>query len=202
MADYDALLNVVEKYAKENRVPIISHEGTQLLSTVVKEYKPRSVLEIGTAIGYSTMIIAMNAPEAKITTIELDEKRAETALCFLGEAKLLDCVDLILGDAGQVLPTLNAKFDMVFIDAAKGQYLNYLLNILDKLNPNAVVIADNVLFRGMVEGDAVPLRRYKTIVKRLREYLQFVRHDERFNTYIHDIGDGMAISIYQGENKN
>jgi len=202
MNECNSTLSIMEQYAKENSVPIISQAGAKLLSATVKEYKPRSILEIGTAIGYSTMIIANSAPTAHITTIELDEQRAATALRFLGEAKLLDSVDLIIGDAGQILNTLTIKFDMVFIDAAKGQYLNYLLNILDKLNDNAIVIADNVLFRGMVEGDEIPLRRYKTIVKRLREYLQFVRQDARFNTRIHKIGDGIAISIYQGENNN
>lgn len=202
MDEYSTLISIVEQYAMENNVPIISKAGAELLAQTVKEYKPMSILEIGTAIGYSTMIIARNAPTAHITTIELDEQRAATALQFLEKAKLLDSVQLLKGDAGQVLDTLTLKFDMVFIDAAKGQYLNYLLSILDKLNNSAVIIADNVLFRGMVEGNEITHRRFKTIVKRLREYLQFVRHDARFKTSIHNIGDGIAISIYQGESNN
>ena len=110
-------------------------------------------------------------------------------------------MELLDGDASEILLQLDGKFDLVFIDAAKGQYLDYLQKIMGKLSENAVVIADNVLFRGMVLSDEPPLKRYRTIVKRQREYLDFVHLDPGFLTTIHHEGDGVAISYYRGANE-
>lgn len=198
MVNLDSLLRTMEAYASENRVPIIRDEGATLLAQTVQTYQPKSVLEIGTAIGYSTMLIGANALDTKIVTIEIDEERACKARGFLTQAGLSDRVEIIEGDAGQIINELNLRFDMVFIDAAKGQYLNYLNKTIDKLTDNAVIFADNVLFRGMVEGNIATPRRYRTIVKRLREYLDFINNDSRFCTSLYHIGDGIAISIYRG----
>ncbi|MGI6093308.1 MAG: O-methyltransferase [Negativicutes bacterium] len=192
------LLKNMENYARENKVPIINSQGADLLVETVKTYRPSSVLEIGTAIGYSTLLIARNSPSAKIISIEIDPDRVAQADTFIRQAGLSDQVDIVVGDANQVISTLNTKFDMVFIDAAKGQYLNYLVKVMEKLNDNAVIFTDNVLFRGMVEGDIETPRRYRTIVKRLREFLEFIHQDSRFSTSLYRSGDGIAISIYQG----
>ncbi|NLP41182.1 MAG: O-methyltransferase [Veillonellaceae bacterium] len=194
----DMLLKNMENYARENKVPIINSQGADLLVETVKTYRPSSVLEIGTAIGYSTLLIARNSPSAKIISIEIDPDRVAQADTFIRQAGLSDQVDIVVGDANQVISTLNTKFDMVFIDAAKGQYLNYLVKVMEKLNDNAVIFTDNVLFRGMVEGDIETPRRYRTIVKRLREFLEFIHQDSRFSTSLYRSGDGIAISIYQG----
>jgi predicted O-methyltransferase YrrM len=198
----DQLLRSMKAYAVRHNVPVIGPEGAALLAATVAEKQPVSILEIGAAIGYSTLLMAGAAPDtARITTLELDTERAAVAREFIVRSAYADRIELVVGDAAQVLPGLAGRYDLVFIDAAKGQYLDYLGKILDKLEPGAVVVADNVLFRGMVlDGGEVP-RRFKTIVKRLRDYLAFVTGDARFDTTIHRSGDGMAISYFRGATK-
>lgn len=194
----EELLAEMRQFAADNKVPIISDAGARLLEDTAAKKQPRFILEIGTAIGYSALLIARNCPMAMITTIELNAERAATARQFIIRSGLSDRIFLVEGDAGKILPGLTSQFDMVFIDAAKGQYLDYLTKLLDKLNSGAVIFADNVLFRGLVTSPEPPPRRYKTIVSRLRGYLEFVTNDSRFVTTVHPAGDGAAISIYQG----
>jgi predicted O-methyltransferase YrrM len=194
----DETLAAMQEYAVLRKVPIISTEGAAILVRLTLDFRPKSILEIGTAIGYSTLLFAANtSADAQITTIEQDSKRIEAAKEFWSETSLRGKIRIIEGDAGEVLPELEDCFDLVFIDAAKGQYLNYLLKIKDKLYPGAVIIADNVLFRGMVQGDCLPPKRYRTIVRRLKGYLEFVTNDPDFATTILDDGDGIAISYYK-----
>lgn len=196
------LLEEIEKYAAEYNVPIINKISSNLLIDVVKKNKPKSILEIGTAIGYSSLLMAHYMPEGgKIITIEQDAARIDIAYDYIARAGRTEQIQLLDGDASTVLLQIEDTFDMVFIDAAKAQYLDYLLKIINNLTVGAVVIADNVLFRGMVMSKEPPLKRYKTIVKRLKEYLDFVNNDPRFSTTIHSEGDGVAISYYQGANK-
>ncbi|VBB06019.1 o-methyltransferase [Lucifera butyrica] len=199
MSDVTAILENMQEYARQFRVPILSAEGVSLLSQAIQIHRPQSILEIGTAIGYSAIIMAGHAsPGARILTIEQDEARLMTARHFIQQAGMEAMITVVPGDAGNVLPELTGRFDFVFIDAAKGQYLNYLRQIMDRLLPGAVIIADNVLFRGMV-GKADPPRRYRTIVKRLEQYLTFVTEDRRFQTTVYSRGDGIAISRFQGD---
>ncbi|MBP2634166.1 MAG: putative O-methyltransferase [Firmicutes bacterium] len=197
------ILSEMEQYAVTHNVPIIQKESTQLLCEITAANKPVSILEIGTAIGYSTLLLAAAMPvHGKITTIELDEQRVTMAKRFFSQAGINNEIEFITGNAGEVLSGLTGKFDFVFIDAAKGQYLDYLFKIMDKLSPGAIVIADNVLFRGWVLGSETIPKRFRTIVKRLKAYLDFVSNDVRFDTVIHHIGDGVAVSHYQGEQKH
>ncbi|SFL81495.1 Predicted O-methyltransferase YrrM [Pelosinus propionicus DSM 13327] len=196
------LFKEIEDYAAEYNVPIINKKSSNRLIEIVKQNKPKSILEIGTAIGYSALLMAHYMPlDSKIITIEQDAARIDIAYDYIARAGKSEQIQLLDGDASTILLQLEGTFDMVFIDAAKAQYLDYLCKIIDKLAIGAVVIADNVLFRGMVLSDDPPLRRYKTIVKRLKEYLQFVNTDPRFSTTLHFEGDGVAISYYQGANK-
>jgi predicted O-methyltransferase YrrM len=193
------VLNEMREYASEYRVPIISPSGGALLAQMVASRKAVSILEIGTAIGYSTLLMALNMPPGgQIVTMEQDPERIRLAHDFLARAGMNERVEIISGDAGLELTRLGGKFDFVFIDAAKGQYLDYLHKVMDKLSANAVIIADNVLFRGMVLSDEEPPKRYRTIVRRLREYIDFINHDLRFTSMIMKQGDGLAISYYQG----
>ncbi|MBC8015575.1 MAG: O-methyltransferase [Sporomusaceae bacterium] len=196
------LFKEIEAYADENSIPIINKVSSQLLIDLVKKEAPQSILEIGTAVGYSALLIANHMPkDSKIITIEQDANRIDTAYNFITRAGRIEQIQLIDGDASEILMQLEGPFDLVFIDAAKGQYLDYLQKVVDKLSIGAVVIADNVLFRGMVRSEQPVIKRYRTIVKRLREYLDFVSHDPRFFTTIHNEGDGVAISYYRGANK-
>ncbi|MBP2642289.1 MAG: putative O-methyltransferase [Firmicutes bacterium] len=194
------ILQELEAYAQKHHVPIITKESSQLLVNTVVVKKPIAVLEIGTAIGYSTILIAANLDkQTVITSIEIDPDRANIAKAYIEKARVDPEIHVLEGDAAQILPVLDGPFDLVFIDAAKGQYLNYLEQVLGKLNSGAVIIADNILFRGYIKGNVPVPRRFRTIVKRLASYLEFVTHDPRFDTVVHDIGDGVAITYYRGE---
>ena len=200
--DYTILLATrkeAERYAIEKRVPIVSQAGTALLTQIVSIFQPQRILEVGTAIGYSAMVIAASMPVgASIVTIEQDPDRFSVAEKFLTKAGLSSQVQMCCGDARQILSDLSGPFDLVFFDAAKGQYPDYLAAVREKLSAEAVIIADNILFRGLVEEQGSIPRRYRTIVKRLREYLNLVNDQRYFHTDIHRGGDGIAVSYYQG----
>lgn len=202
MSDMLTLFKEIEEYATENSIPIINKVSSELLVAEVEKKAPTSVLEIGTAVGYSALLMVNHMPkDGKIVTIEQDANRIDTAYDYITRAGRIEQIQLLDGDASEILTQIEGTFDLVFIDAAKGQYLDYLEKVMDKLADGAVVIADNVLFRGMVMSDEPPLKRYRTIVKRLRDYLDFVNNDPRFSTTIHSEGDGVAISYYQGAKK-
>ncbi len=193
------LLEQLEEFAVQWHVPVISRAGGRLLTEAVRKWQPQSILEIGTAIGYSTLRMAAEMPVgARIVSIELDRERVDIAKDFVAKAGMLEQIEILCGDAGEILPRLTGPFDMVFIDAAKGQYLDYLHKVMGKLSQGAVVMADNVLFRGLVTSGDEPPRRYRTLVRRLRQYLEFVTNDPRFSTTVHHDGDGLSISIFQG----
>lgn len=200
--DYAALIAArknAERYAIENRVPIVSQAGAVLLTQLVAIRRPQRILEIGTAIGYSAMVIAAAMPVgASIVTIEQDPDRFSVAEKFLTNAGLFSQVQMHCGDARQILDDVCGPFDLVFIDAAKGQYPDYLAAVRKKLSSEAVIIADNILFRDLVEEQGIIPRRYRTIVKRLREYLSLVNDPCYFRTDIHRGGDGIAVSYYRG----
>ena len=191
----DGILAEMEEYAKNNHVPIIHPEVERFLSVIGKIKNPKYILEVGTAIGYSAMAMSSFLQDGgRIDTIERNDKIIEKARENIEKAKLEDKINIIQGDAIDVLKDLNAKYDIVFIDAAKGHYLEFLQNIKNNLNKNAIIISDNVLYKGMVANDELIIRRKKTIVKRLREYLNFICNSELLDTTIIPIGDGVAIS--------
>ena len=193
----EALFKQMEDFAKENKVPIINENGRKVFIDIVKKYKPQRVLEIGTAIGYSALLtIYYGAENAKIISLELDEERATQAQNFINQSKYKDQIEIILGDAAENIGKLDKiyKFDMVFIDAAKGQYPDYLKKVLPLLADDGIILADNVLFRGYVMSEEKPPRRYKTIVKRLREYIAMVSDRDKFTTEIFENGDGLALT--------
>ena len=189
------LLAEMKDYGEANHVPIININGLKVLVETVKKARPHRVLEIGTAIGYSTLYIADNSAEdVEIATLELSEERAAEARAFIGRSPYKENITIMTGDAGENLLQLQGKFDLVFIDAAKGQYPDYFRKVYPMLADNAVVIADNVLFRGYVRGGVEAPRRFRTIVKRLREYIDLVENSQEFQTEIFENGDGLAVS--------
>ena len=193
------ILNEQRLYALMNRVPILRESEVALFDELIDLYRPMSVLEVGTAIGYSTLLLARNLGQGgKITSIELDEERYKVAQHFVDQSDYTSDITLLLGDASDIIPTLEGPFDMVFLDGPKGQYLHQLKALMPRLTDNAVILADNVLFRGYVRGEKEAPRRYKTITKRLQDYLKFVENKEAFNTTIYPMGDGMSVSIWKG----
>lgn len=190
-----ALLEEMRAYGEANRVPIINAGGLRVLIDAVRAKKPRRVLEIGTAIGYSTLYIAAFAHEAaELVTLELNEERAAEAEGFIARSGFAGRIEIVTGDAGENIQKQSGPFDFVFIDAAKGQYPDYLRKVYPLLADDAVVAADNVLFRGYVRGGVPVPRRFRTIVRRLREYISLVTENGGFRTEIHADGDGLAVS--------
>ena len=198
----DCLFKEMEIFAEENHVPIIKEAERAIFRGIMAKYQPKRILEIGTAIGYSALLMAHCGQGAKIKTLELSEERARTAQSFIDRSPYKDDIEIVVGDAGETLLSLAATemFDMVFIDAAKGQYPDYLQKILPHLNAGGVIVTDNVLFRGYVLGAEKPPRRYRTIVKRLREYLQIINDEKIFKTTIYEDGDGLAVSQKVNDN--
>lgn len=196
----EELLKQMEQYAVAYKVPIINQKGKLVLTSVIKEKKPKRVLEIGTAIGYSALLIAQNSDLAiQITSLELDESRATIARDFIRQSPYKDRIEVRYGDAAQLINALTETYDVVFIDAAKGQYPHYFQQVLPLLAQDGIIIADNVLFRGYVESAEKPPRRYKTIVTRLREYIKMATEHPDFLTEIHHDGDGLAVSYHRGK---
>ena len=187
----------MESYAALHHVPIINERGRQAFLQVVQEAKPHRVLEIGTAIGYSSLLMAQHgAADIEITTLELSDERIKTAQGYIDRSAYADRIHIMGGDAAENLLKLQMtgqKFDFVFIDAAKGQYVDYFHKIQPMLADKAVILADNVLFRGYVKGDVPTPRRFKTIVKRLREYIELVSQPP-YVTEILENGDGIAVT--------
>lgn len=191
----EEVLKAMEAYAKKENVPIINENGKAVLIKVAAEKKARRILEIGTAIGYSALLLAKNSAEdVQITTLELSDERADQAEKFIAASPYKNQIKLLRGDAAMNMERLNGPFDLVFMDAAKGQYPEYFRLALPLLAEDATIIADNVLFRGYVRSEEKPPRRYKTIVKRLREYIEIVEQHPEFTTKIYENGDGLAVS--------
>ena len=192
----EEFLKELEEEGLKEKVPIASQEVAKFLKFMVGLTKSEQILEIGTAIGYSTTYLAWGLGErsGQITTIDIQLERLEQAKNNLARAGLREKVHFILGDAKEVLPTLTGPYDYIFLDSAKGQYLNLLPECLRLLKPGGLLVTDNVYFRGMVEGQ-VPLHpRFKTIVKRLRQYLDTLKQHPELDTIILSLGDGLALS--------
>ena len=195
LEDLDELLAEMRAFGEAVHVPIINSRGLGVLLQAVEEQRPHRVLEIGTAIGYSALYIASkSAEDVEITSLELSEERAEIAQGYIDRSPFKDKIESRVGDAGEALTKLSGKYDFVFIDAAKGQYPDYFRKIQEHLTSNAVIVADNVLFRGYVMGTVEAPRRFKTIVKRLREYIDMVSENAGYVTKIYENGDGLAVS--------
>ena len=187
-------LMIVKQNALENHIPIIMDDTLEVIAGILKKIKPQNILEIGTAVGYSAMCFSEYLQEnGKIDTIERDEERIQQAKENFVKVGVQDKINLYEGDAIEILPTLNEKYDVVFIDAAKGKYPFFLEQALRMLNKNGVIIADNVLYKGYVMSD-YNKHKQRTAVRNLREYIARVNEDANLDTEILEVGDGLAIS--------
>lgn len=195
------LLEELEIYAERFQVPIIQKEVAQYLKVLLKWVKPKCVLEIGTAIGYSASLIAHEMAGGQIDTIELSVGMSDIAAQTFEKLSCLKpnvLVTQFLGDAQEVIPTLENTYDLIFIDAAKGHYQAFLDLCLPKLNAGGMIISDNVLYKGMVATDAYLVKRKITIVKRMRNYLSYISNHPDLETTILPFGDGLAITYKKG----
>ncbi len=189
----DELMKIKEK-ALEDHIPIIMDDTLEVIAEILTKIKPKSILEIGAAVGYSAMCFSEYLQEnGKIDTIERDEERIIQAKENFAKVGVEDKIKLYEGDAVEILPTLNGKYDVVFIDAAKGKYPFFLEQALRMLNEKGVIIADNVLYKGYVMSD-YNKHKQRTAVRNLREYIARVNEDANLDTEILEVGDGLAIS--------
>lgn len=181
---------------EDSYAPIVSRDTEQLIVTLLSLTKPKRVLEVGTAVGYSAILMADNLPEdSEIITIERYKKHAEIAVDNVFRVGYENKIKVIEGEAAQVLSWLDGGFDFIFLDAAKGQYIEFLPELLRLLNEGGVLLSDNVLFHGMTGDDENVIRRKITIVKRLRMYLDAITHHPELATSLIPIGDGVALSV-------
>ena len=192
-------LEKLEEYAIRERVPVIRREMQSFLKMFLALKQPERILEVGTAIGFSTLLMCEYGPQdLKITTIENYEKRIPIARENFRKAGRQDQITLIQGDAGEVLGELDGTFDMIFMDAAKGQYIHWLDDVLRLMKKGSVLISDNVLQEGdIIESHYLVERRKRTIYKRMREYLYELKHNPSLVTSILPLGDGVAVSVKQ-----
>ena len=190
-------LDEIEKYAKEMQVPVIRKQVQSLLKFLLEFSKPKRILEVGTAIGFSALLMSEYAPEdCHITTIEKYDKRIPVAKENFKRAKTEDRITLLEGDAAEILKELEGSFDLIFMDAAKGQYINFLPDILRLMAAGGLLVSDNVLQDGdIIESRFAVTRRNRTIHARMREYLYELKHHPKLETVILPVGDGVTLSV-------
>lgn len=192
-----SILDQIEQEALEGNVPIIRREMQSFLKVLLAMKQPGEILEVGTAVGFSAILMCEYSPkDCHITTIEKYEKRIPVARENFKRAKKETQITLLEGDAMEILKELQKPYDFIFMDAAKGQYIHFLPEVMRLLKPEGVLVSDNVLQDGdIIESHFAVERRNRTIYKRMREYLYQLKHEEQLLTSIIPIGDGAAVSI-------
>ena len=198
------ILETIEKEALESFVPIIRKEMQSFLKVLLAIRKPKRILEVGTAVGFSAILMSEYAPEdCHITTIEKYEKRIPIARNNFERAGKAERITLLEGDALDILKTLDEEYDFIFMDAAKGQYIYYMPEVIRLLSKGGVLVSDNVLQDGeIIESRFAVERRNRTIHSRMREYLYELKHHQLLETSIIPLGDGVALSTKVREEKN
>ena len=187
-------INEIRKYANANKIPIMQNEGIDFLTTFIIKHQIKNVLEIGTAIGYSAIMMALCSPNLKITTIERDEQRYLEAVKIIKKFNLEKRITLIFNDALNV--KIDEKFDLVFIDAAKAQNIRFFELFERNLLDNGYIITDNMYFHGLVHKNIkeISSRSLRGIVRKINDYIVFLKNNDKYTTTIYDIGDGIAVS--------
>lgn len=187
-------LEKIKKEALDEHIPIIMDDTLEVLENRLKDIKLNRILEIGTAVGYSAICFSKFLEDGGIIdTIEREEERVASAKNNIKRTEVEDKINILFGDAVEILPTLNEKYDMVFIDAAKGKYPFFLNEALRLINNNGIIIADNVLYKGYVMSD-YNRHKQRTAVRNLREYIKEIQENPLLETEILEVGDGLSIS--------
>ncbi|HIT23149.1 MAG TPA: O-methyltransferase [Candidatus Faecimonas intestinavium] len=194
MVDKYALIREMKQYAEVNNVPIMMDEGIDFLTTFILKNHVKNVLEIGTAIGYSAIMMALVDPNLKITTIERDEIRYLEALKNVKAFDLENRITLIYNDAFNV--KLDEKFDLIFIDAAKAQNIKFFEMFERNLEYRGVIITDNLKFHGLVEKkeEEIKSKNLRSLVRKIKDYIDYLKTNEKYNTEFFEVGDGISVS--------
>lgn len=189
-----SMVDQIEAYAIENNIPIIQQDGIEYLEKIITENNVNQILEIGTAIGYSAIKMALINDSIHVTTIERDEERYNEAIENINNCNLNNRINAIFKDALDDIPFDN-KFDLIFIDAAKSKSIEFFTKYEKYLNDNGIIITDNINFHGLVENiDNIKNRRTKALMKKIIKYVDFLKNNELYNTEFINIGDGISIS--------
>lgn len=184
----------IEKYAEEKNIPIMQKSGINFLTKYIEENNIKNILEIGTAIGYSAIKMALVNDKIKVTTIEKDTERYLTALKNIKDFDLEKRITLISGDALDI--ELDGKFDLIFIDAAKGQYIKFFEKYSKNLKKNGVIVSDNLDFHGFVkQEERIISKNLRQLVNKIRNYIEFLKNNTDFTTTFYKVGDGISVSI-------
>ena len=187
-------LEKVKQKALENHVPIVMDDSLEVIKEILISQNPKRILEIGTAVGYSASQFAKYAKESIIDTIELNEQRYNEAKENVKKIGIEDRINIYLGNAVEILPTIEEKYDVIFIDANKGKYPVFLQEAIRLSKTGTIIIADNILYKGYVMSD-YNNHKQRTAVRHLREYIKETMENEKLDTKILEVGDGLAISI-------
>lgn len=189
-----AKIKEIKEYAIDNKIPIMQSEGIDFLTTFIIKHQIKNVLEIGTAIGYSAIMMSLCSPNLKVTTIERDEERYLEAIKNIKKLNLEDRITLIFNDALNV--RIDDKVDLVFIDAAKAQNIKFFELFERNLNDEGYIITDNMYFHGLVKKDekTITSRNLRGIVRKIKDYITFLKNNEDYTTTIYEVGDGIAVS--------
>ena len=196
-----AVIEAIEQEALRDRVPIIRKEMQSFLKVLLMIKRPMRILEVGAAVGFSSILMSEYMPEGgHITTIENYDKRIPIARANFKRAGKEEQIDLIEGDALEVMHGLEGPYDLIFVDAAKGQYIHYLPEVMRLLGTDGVLVSDNVLQEGdIIESRFAVERRNRTIHSRMREYLYELKHHDQLQTSIIPLGDGVALSVKRSD---
>ena len=190
----DNLIKEMELYAEEKNIPIMQKKGIDFLCKIISKSNSKNILEIGTAIGYSAIKMALVNDDINVTSIERDQDRYILALKNIKKAKLDKRINVIFTDALDI--ELSDKYDLIFIDAAKGQYIKFFEKFKKNLNPGGVIISDNLSFHGLVEQKTrIESRNLRQLVGKIKKYIEFLENNKEFKTKFYKVGDGIAVSI-------
>ncbi len=202
LSESEGFLKELEVYAKENTVPIIQKEVRAFLGMLLKYKAPKNILELGTAIGYSSIFFSdYILPGGKIITLEREDDYYNLAMSNIKKAGKENVITVIKGDAFETVKKIDGTFDMIFMDANKSMYRYYLDTLLPRLSPGGIVICDNILYKGMVSCDDLAPRKQNTIIQNLRDFLSYISHHPQLETSIVPIGDGVSLSVKLQEEK-
>ncbi|MFB9761124.1 O-methyltransferase [Ectobacillus funiculus] len=192
----DELLVNMEQYASEHGVPIMDRLGMEFMLQMLRLIQPKAILEIGAAIGYSGIRMASAVDDVHVVTIERDRDRYEKAVSYIQQSSVSERISLLYGDALEVFDEVqkHGTFDVIFIDAAKGQYQRFFELYEPLLNEKGVIITDNVLFRGLVAEENIENKRIRSLVKKIKTYNEWLMAHHGYDTVIFPIGDGVAVS--------
>lgn len=195
----DEIIKDMERYAEANNVPIIEHDSIEFINKYIKLNGVKKILELGTAIGYSAIMMANSSEDVEITTIERDEKKYREAVKNVNRSGMDKRIEIVFNDALDV-NLAGFKYDLIFIDAAKGQYIKFFEKFENYLNPGGVIITDNLKFHGLVKNkEKIESKNVLGLVTKIEKYIEFLKENDEYITKFYDIGDGLSVSFRKND---